>query len=104
MARSTSARGDDIGDTMERVAQQAFTELYEWHLQDTTGTSVALFPIWDESDQTWRRHMDATCDTTLSTYREGWAFTAQYAHHVSSLLQEVMLVGTFQCMRLEEYD
>jgi hypothetical protein len=34
----------------------------------------------------------------------GWAFTARYAQHVSSLLQEVTTVDTHQHLRLEEYD
>jgi hypothetical protein len=104
MAWSTSARGDDIGDTLEGAAQQALMEFCERHLQDTAGTFVALFPIWDESDQTWRRRMAAACDTTLPTYHEGWAFTAWYAQHMSTILWEVVLVGAFQHVCLEEYD
>jgi hypothetical protein len=38
------------------------------------------------------------------TYHAGWAFTACYAQHVSSLLQEVTVTGTYKRLRLEEYD
>jgi polyhydroxyalkanoate synthesis regulator phasin len=48
--------------------------------------------------------MIAAYDSTQLTYHEGWAFTVRYAQHLSSLLREVSLVGTFQHVRLEEYD
>jgi polyhydroxyalkanoate synthesis regulator phasin len=55
-------------------------------------------------DRTWSRRMIAACDSTQLTYHEGWAFTVRYTQHLSSLLREVSLVGTFQHVRLEEYD
>jgi hypothetical protein len=103
-AWSTSTRWDDIGDTLERVAQQVLMEFCKQYLWDTDCTSVALFPIRDESDHTWRRCMAAACDTTLPTYQEHWAFTMWYAQHTTSLLWEVTLVGAFQLVRLEDYD
>jgi hypothetical protein len=48
--------------------------------------------------------MTAACDTTLPTHHEGWALSAQYAQHLSSLLWKVELVGAFQRVCLEEYD
>jgi hypothetical protein len=48
--------------------------------------------------------MAAACDTAWQTYHAGWAFTAHYAQHVSSLLWEVTMVGTYQRIHLKEYD
>jgi hypothetical protein len=45
----------------------------------------------------------AVGDPELPTYHAGWALTARYAWHVSSLLQEVMTTGAHQCLCLEEY-
>jgi hypothetical protein len=50
MAWSMSAKGDDMDEMLERVAHLALTEFCEWHLEDTAGTPVALFPIQDQSD------------------------------------------------------
>jgi hypothetical protein len=76
---------------LERAAHQALMEFCERHLQD-------------EGNPTWSRRLAIDCDTARQTYHVGWAFTARYAHHMSSLLQVVMMVGTYQCMRLEEYN
>jgi septal ring factor EnvC (AmiA/AmiB activator) len=43
-------------------------------------------------------------DPERSTYHAGWAFTARYAHHMSSIFQEVMMTGAYQHLCLEEYD
>jgi hypothetical protein len=48
--------------------------------------------------------MAAACNPARQTYHVGWAFTARYAQHVSSMLQEVMMIGSFQRMRLEVYN
>jgi septal ring factor EnvC (AmiA/AmiB activator) len=38
----------------------------------------------------------------LLTHHAGWALTARYAQHVSSLLQEVTATGAHLCLRLED--
>jgi chromosome segregation ATPase len=43
-------------------------------------------------------------DPERLTYHMGWAFTARYTQHVSSMLQEVTTIGTYQRLRLEEFD
>jgi len=100
----TTATGDDLDDTLDRAAHQALTEFCERHLQDTAGTPVALLPIRDEGDPTWSERLAAACDPAHPTYHAGWAFTARYARHVSSLLREVTTVGEHQRVRLEAYD
>jgi hypothetical protein len=42
-------------------------------------------------------------DPELLTYHAGWAVTARYTQHVSSLLQEVTATDAHQRLRLEEY-
>jgi hypothetical protein len=93
-----------MDDTLERVAQWVLAEFYERHLQDTAGTSITLLPLRDEGNQTWSSCMATACDTAWQTYHEGWSFTARYAQHVGSLLQEVKMVGMLQCVRLVEYN
>jgi chromosome segregation ATPase len=41
-------------------------------------------------------------DLELLTHHVGWALTARYAQHVSSLLQEVTAMGAHLRLRLEE--
>jgi chromosome segregation ATPase len=43
-------------------------------------------------------------DPERSVYHAGWAFTARYAHHMSSMFLEVTATGAYQRLRLEEYD
>jgi septal ring factor EnvC (AmiA/AmiB activator) len=46
----------------------------------------------------------AVGDPEPSVYHTGWAFTACYAQHMSSMFQEVAVTSAYQCLRLEEYD
>jgi hypothetical protein len=64
MAWSTLATGHDMSDTLEMVVQQALEMFCEQHLLDTADTPIALFPIRDLGDQTWRSCMKAACDET----------------------------------------
>jgi septal ring factor EnvC (AmiA/AmiB activator) len=43
-------------------------------------------------------------DPERSAYHAGWAFTARYTQHMSSMFQDVMATGAYQRLRLEEYD
>jgi hypothetical protein len=95
MAWFTMARGDDLADTLEGAAYQAPTEFCEHHLSVLNRTTIALLPVWNESN--------AVGDPELPTHHMGWSLTARYGQHMSSLLQEVMASGTHQRLRLEEY-
>jgi hypothetical protein len=64
----TTARSDDLDDTLERPAHQALTEFCERHL-----------PVLG----------DTVGDLEFPTHHAGWALTTRYAQHVISLLQEV---------------
>jgi chromosome segregation ATPase len=44
----------------------------------------------------------AISDPKFPTHHAGWALTARYAQHVSSLLQEVTAMSAHLCLRLEE--
>jgi hypothetical protein len=98
----TTARCDDLDDTLERAAHQALTEFYERHLPVLGDTAIALLPIWNEGNAVWSEYVTAIGDNDLLTHHAGWALTARYAQHVSSLLQEVTAMGTHLCLRLEE--
>jgi hypothetical protein len=96
--------GDDLDDTLERAAHKALTEFFECHLSSLVGTTIALFPVQNEGNTAWSERLAAVGDPECPTYHAGWAFMARYAQHVSSMLQEVTVTGTYQCLCLEEYD
>jgi hypothetical protein len=50
MAWFTTARGDDLDDTLERAAHQALTEFCECHLSVLGDTAIALLPVQNESN------------------------------------------------------
>jgi hypothetical protein len=99
----TTARGDDLDDTLERAAHQALTEFCERHLSVLGDTAIALLPIQNEGNTVWSERMAAVGDPELLTHHAGWALTACYAQHVSSLLQEVTAMGAHLRLRLEEF-
>jgi NADPH-dependent ferric siderophore reductase len=100
MAWCTTAISDD---TLERAAHQVLMEFCERHLPVLDGTAIALLPIRNEGNAVWSERVVAGGDPELLTYHAGWALTARYAQHVSSLLQEVTVTGVHQRLRLEEY-
>jgi hypothetical protein len=103
MAWFTTARGDDLDDTLERAAHQALTEFCERHLPVLDGTAITLPSIRNEGNAVWSEHVAVVGDPELPTYHAGWALTTCYAQHVSSLLQEVTATGAHQRLCLEEY-
>jgi hypothetical protein len=98
----TTARGDDLDDTLERVAHQALMEFCERHLPVLGDTTIALLPIRNEGNAMWSERVTAISDPESSTHHTGWALTARYAQHVSSLLQEATATGAHLHLRLEE--
>jgi hypothetical protein len=103
MAWSMSATGHDMSDTLEKVAHQALEMFCEQHLVDTDDTPIALFPIQNWGDKTWRRCMKAACDETQPTLHTGYAMSTLYAQHVCNLLHEVEMANTFQRIELKDY-
>jgi hypothetical protein len=99
----TTARGDDLDDTLERTVHQALTKFCEYHLPVLDDTTIVLLPVQNEGNTVWSEHVATVGDPKLLTYHAGWALTAHYAQHVSSMLYEVTMTGTHQCLRLEEY-
>jgi hypothetical protein len=99
----TVARGDDLDDTLERDAHQTLMEFYECHLSVLGDTTVALLPIRNEGNTVWSERVAAIGDSELPTHHAGRALTTRYSQHVSSLLQEVIVIGAHLRLRLEEY-
>jgi hypothetical protein len=93
--RFSTAIGDDLDDTLERVAHQALTEFCERHLPGLIGIAVALFPIQNEGNTTWSERLAAVGDPERPTYHTGWAFTARYAQHMSTMFQDVTMTGDY---------
>jgi hypothetical protein len=89
----TMALGDDLDDTLERAAHQAFTEFCERHLPVLIDTAIALLPVWNEGNAVWCECVAVVGDPELPTHHAGWALTARYSQHVSSLLQKVTVTG-----------
>jgi hypothetical protein len=98
----TTARGDDLDDTLERAAHQVLTEFCERHLPVLGDTAIALLPVWNEGNTVWSERVTAIDDPELPSHHAGWVLTARYAQHVSSLLQEVTATGAHLCLHLEE--
>jgi hypothetical protein len=98
----TTARGEDLDDTLERAAHQALTEFCERHLPVLGDTAIALLPNRNEGNTVWSECVTAISDPEFPTHHAGWALTACYAQHVSSLLQEVTVTGAHLRLRLEE--
>jgi septal ring factor EnvC (AmiA/AmiB activator) len=104
MAWFTTAIGDDLNNNLERAAHQALTEFCECHLLGLASTAIALFPIQNEGTTAWSERLAAVGDLERSAYHMGWAFTACYTQHMSSMFQEVAVTGAYQRLCLEEYD
>jgi hypothetical protein len=102
MAWFTMARGDDLDDTLERAAHQALMEFCERHLPILDDTAIALLPVRSEGNAMWSERVTTISNPEFPTHHAGWALTARYAQHVSSLLQEVAAMGAHLRLRLEE--
>jgi hypothetical protein len=98
----TTARVDELNDTLERAAHQALTEFCEHHVPVLGDTTITLLPIQNEDNALWSQRVATVGNPELSTQHAGWALTARYAQHVSSLLQEVTAMGAHLCLLLEE--
>jgi chromosome segregation ATPase len=61
-----------------------------------------LLPVWNEGNVVWSVLVAAIGDPELPTHHAGWALTARYAQHVSSLLHEVTATGAHLRLYLEE--
>jgi hypothetical protein len=102
MAWFTTARGDDLDDTLERAAHQALTEFCGRHLPVLGDTALALLPVRNEGNAVWSERVTAISDRESPTHHAGWALIARYDQHVSSLLQEVTAMGAHLRLCLEE--
>jgi hypothetical protein len=99
----TTARGDDLDDTLERATHQALMEFCERHLLVLGDTTIALLPVRNEGNVVWSDRVATIGNPEFLTHHAGWALTACYSQHVSSLLQEVTATGTHLHLHLEEW-
>jgi hypothetical protein len=81
----TTATGDDLDDTLERVAHQALPEFCECHLPGLADTVIPLFPIQNKGNTVWSERLAAVGYPEHSTYHVGWAFTTRCAQHMGSM-------------------
>jgi hypothetical protein len=82
----TTARGDDLDDTMERASHQTLTKFCERHLPVFDDTTIALLPVRNEGNAVWSERVVAIGDPELLTHHAGWMLTARYTQHMSFLL------------------
>jgi hypothetical protein len=61
----TTARGDDLDDTLERAAHQALTEFCERHLPVLGDTTLALLPVQNEGNTVWSERVTAISDPSF---------------------------------------
>jgi hypothetical protein len=99
----TTAQGDDLNDTLERATHQSLTKFCEHHLPVLGDTDIALVPIRNEGNAVWSERVTTISDPEFLTHHAGWALTARYTQHVSSLLQEVTATDGHLHLRLKEY-
>jgi hypothetical protein len=62
-----------------------------------------LLPVQNEGNAVWSERVATVGDPELLTHHACWALTARYSQHVSSILQEVTIMGAHLRLRLEEY-
>jgi hypothetical protein len=67
----TTARGDDIDDTLERATYQALMEFCERHLPVLNDTAIALLPVQNENNAVWSERVAAVGDPELLTHHAG---------------------------------
>jgi hypothetical protein len=67
----TTARGDDLDNTLERAAHQALTEFYERHLPVLGDTVIALLPIQNEGNAVSCERVAVIGDPESPTLRVG---------------------------------
>jgi hypothetical protein len=82
----TTARGDDLDDTMERASHQTLTKFCERHLPVFDDTTIALLPVRNEGNAVWSERVVAIGDPELLTHHAGWMLTVRYTQHMSFLL------------------
>jgi hypothetical protein len=99
----TTARGDDLDNILERATHQALMKFCECHLLVLSDTAITLLPVWNEGNTVWSERVAAVDNPELPTHHAGWALTARYSQHVSSILQEVTTMGAHLRLLLEEY-
>jgi hypothetical protein len=75
----TTARGDDLDDTLERVAHQALTKFCERHLSVLDSIVIALLPIQNKGNMVWSERVVVIGDSELSTHHVSWALTTRYS-------------------------
>jgi hypothetical protein len=91
----TMATSDDLDDTLERADHQALTEFCDHHLPGLAGTAIALFPVQSEDNMAWSERLGVVGDPVCLAYHTGWVFTARYAQHMSSMLQEIVVTRAY---------
>jgi hypothetical protein len=84
------------------MSPRRLAEFYERHLLVLGDTAIALLPVRNEGNAVWSECVNAISNPEFLTHHAGWALTARYAQHVSSLLQEVTATGAHLRLRLEE--
>jgi hypothetical protein len=82
----TTARGDDLDNTLERAAHLALMEFCERHQLGLDGTAIILLPIRNEGNMVWSERVAAVGDPERLIYHAGWTFMTRYAQHVRSML------------------
>jgi hypothetical protein len=98
----TTARGDNLDETLERAAHQALTEFCEHHMPFLGDTAIVLLTVQNKGNAVCSERVAAIGDPELMTHHAGWALTPRYAQHVIALLQEVTATGAHLHLHLEE--
>jgi hypothetical protein len=75
----------ELDGTVEQTTQVALTSLCESRLTDTAARLIALFPIRNQEDLTWKQRLEAVSNLEGPHFHAGMAALAGYAHHMFNL-------------------
>ena len=104
MEWSTWATGNDMEDTLERVAHLALTKFCERHFPDTAGTAIAMYPVHAQNDPAWSQRVKIVRDYKRPEYHAGFAQMTCYALHLYNLHQESITTSQKQRERMGELE
>jgi hypothetical protein len=77
--------GVELDETVEQTAQVTLTSLCKSYLAYTVMMPIALFPIRNQEDPTWKQRLEAVSNLEGPHFHAGMAALAGYAQHMFNL-------------------
>jgi hypothetical protein len=77
--------GNEMDDTVEKMAHVALTSLCECSLATTSDTPIALFQIHNQDESKWQQHLEVVCDLTSPHNSPSPTQMAKYVRYLFNL-------------------